>query len=464
MSGLKRSYTTIILAYGLFLGWLLSFPYNGPVLSRLVTSHGFSIASFSLTYTITPTFFLIVYSFFNVKEKYANTMITWSVIVCLLGTIIIFTTRPIFWYPTLALMGVFSVLYIISWSYFYTIEIPIAQKLPIMSLVIITGNVIHYLINILNNLVSINLLLVIMLLLLVGSYLATSKTTIKEKIPIQLEQDPFPVKLIFILSLFLFAINLNGGLTFHAIYPSYDQLFIDYFKYYGILPYMITLAVMYFYGSKTSIMLPVFLGISFLGLSYLSFGLMGNNLYSFFITETLMQSGWALVDLVLWTLFGLVASIYGRPLKISGYAFIANSSAVFVGGLLGVRILTQLENHVLISSAFAIGIIFISMLTVPWINETIERDLRNKLFKTTLQNNTHEEKGSLIVSLPQKELLTTREGEITELLLQGYTNKQIAGMLYISENTMKTHSRNIYSKLHVANKRELLQLFFSFKH
>jgi len=49
----------------------------------------------------------------------------------------------------------------------------------------------------------------------------------------------------------------------------------------------------------------------------------------------------------------------------------------------------------------------------------------------------------------------------TELLLQGYTNKQIAGMLHISENTMKTHTRNIYSKLNVANKRELLQLAFS---
>ena len=444
-----------------FLGWLLSFPYNGPVLKHLVSVHDLPIASFSLTYTVTPVVFLILFSFFRIKEKYAKRMMTWSIIACLLGTLIMFTAYPSFWYPALAVMGISSVLHIIGWSYFYTMEIPIAKKMPVMALVIIIGNVIYYFINILHDQISTSFLLVIMLALLGGSYWAATKTDVKEKIAVQLEREPFPVKLTFVLCLFLFAINLNGGLTFHTIYPSFDQLFIEYFTYYGILPYIITLAIMYFYGSKISGMLPVFLGTSFLGLAYLSFGLIGDNWYSYFITETFMQSGWALLDLTLWTLFGLVASIYGRPLKICGYAFLANLFAVFAGGLLGVRILVQLDDYYLISAAFAIAIIFISLIIVPGLSEAIEKDLRSKLVKTTLQNKPLEENISLSVNLPQKELLTPREREITELLLQGYTNKQIADMLHISENTMKTHTRNIYSKLNVANKRELLQLAFS---
>ena len=456
-----KNFKYIILAYGLFLGWLLSFPYNGPVLKRLVSAHDVSVASFSLTYTVTPAVFLIFYSFLQVKEKYAKSMMTWSITVSLLGTLIIFTADTSFWYPAFSVMGIFSVVFIIGWSYFYTMEIPISKKIPVMALVIMTGNIIYYFINILHNRISSGFLLVIMLVLLGGSYLAAAKTDVKEKIAVQLEHEPFPIKLIFVISLFLFAINLNGGLTFHAINPSFERLFIEYSTYYGILPYIITLAIMFFYGNKISIMLPVFLGTSLLGLAYLSFGLMGENWYSYFITETFMQAGWALLDLVLWSLFGLVASIYGRPLKISGYAFLANLFAVFAGGLLGVRILSQLKDYYIISAAVAIAVIFISFIIVPWLNENIEKDLRSKLVKTTAQNKPLEKDISLSANLAQKELLTPREIEITELLLQGYTNKQIAGMLHISENTMKTHTRNIYSKLNVANKRELLQLAFS---
>ncbi len=47
-----------------------------------------------------------------------------------------------------------------------------------------------------------------------------------------------------------------------------------------------------------------------------------------------------------------------------------------------------------------------------------------------------------------------REKEILQLLAQGATNKQIAGSLFISENTVKTHLRNIMEKLHIANRSQ----------
>ncbi len=43
--------------------------------------------------------------------------------------------------------------------------------------------------------------------------------------------------------------------------------------------------------------------------------------------------------------------------------------------------------------------------------------------------------------------LTTREIEVLSLIARGYSNQQIAGELYISLNTVKTHTKNIYSKL-----------------
>lgn len=54
--------------------------------------------------------------------------------------------------------------------------------------------------------------------------------------------------------------------------------------------------------------------------------------------------------------------------------------------------------------------------------------------------------------------LTEREREIAELLLKGRTYKMIANELYLSENTIKTHIKNIYSKFNVKRKSELVVL------
>jgi len=50
--------------------------------------------------------------------------------------------------------------------------------------------------------------------------------------------------------------------------------------------------------------------------------------------------------------------------------------------------------------------------------------------------------------------LSPREGEVLQLVAQGAPNKKIADSLFISENTVKTHLRNIMEKLHLANRSQ----------
>jgi len=50
--------------------------------------------------------------------------------------------------------------------------------------------------------------------------------------------------------------------------------------------------------------------------------------------------------------------------------------------------------------------------------------------------------------------LSPRELEVLQLVAQGATNKEIADSLFISENTAKTHLRNIMEKLHLANRSQ----------
>ena len=50
--------------------------------------------------------------------------------------------------------------------------------------------------------------------------------------------------------------------------------------------------------------------------------------------------------------------------------------------------------------------------------------------------------------------LTSRELEVLKLVAQGMSNKEIAAELYISENTVKNHVRNILEKLHLHSRME----------
>lgn len=53
-------------------------------------------------------------------------------------------------------------------------------------------------------------------------------------------------------------------------------------------------------------------------------------------------------------------------------------------------------------------------------------------------------------------VISEREQEILDLMSEGLRSKEIAAKLFISTNTVRTHVRNIYEKLHVSSKIEAL--------
>jgi DNA-binding NarL/FixJ family response regulator len=53
------------------------------------------------------------------------------------------------------------------------------------------------------------------------------------------------------------------------------------------------------------------------------------------------------------------------------------------------------------------------------------------------------------------DILTPREKELTEKILEGLSNREIAETLGISERTVKAHLGSVYAKLRVSNRLEL---------
>ena len=63
--------------------------------------------------------------------------------------------------------------------------------------------------------------------------------------------------------------------------------------------------------------------------------------------------------------------------------------------------------------------------------------------------------GRVLRGLQEGEMLSAREREILELVLQNKRRKEIAAELCLSENTVKTYTRTLYAKLGVSCREEL---------
>lgn len=54
--------------------------------------------------------------------------------------------------------------------------------------------------------------------------------------------------------------------------------------------------------------------------------------------------------------------------------------------------------------------------------------------------------------------ITRRELEILELIAQGMSNREIADKLFVSENTVKTHSSRLFEKLSAKRRTQAVQI------
>ena len=60
--------------------------------------------------------------------------------------------------------------------------------------------------------------------------------------------------------------------------------------------------------------------------------------------------------------------------------------------------------------------------------------------------------------LSDTEKLTERERDVAELAAEGLHNSEIAGRLFISENTVKRHLKSAFQKLNIDRRSRLIEM------
>lgn len=113
--------------------------------------------------------------------------------------------------------------------------------------------------------------------------------------------------------------------------------------------------------------------------------------------------------------------------------------------LLNYVLVETLRDHLTLLYAIYAGIMIL-LLIAYFLTESYFHRVWNDVLVTS-------KKEMPITQLPPLTAqLTPREAEVAHLAAQGYDNRHIAELLYISEQTVKTHMKNIYLKLEVHNR------------
>ncbi len=126
------------------------------------------------------------------------------------------------------------------------------------------------------------------------------------------------------------------------------------------------------------------------------------------------------------------------------------------------------RKFILIQYGLLMGLLFIILQAVNY--RTVIRDVSMELYgvvialiflslglwfglKMSQKSKIHfnESKASNLHDLSEREL------DVIKLMALGLTNQEIADRLYISLNTIKTHTSNIYSKLNVERRTQAIQ-------
>jgi DNA-binding NarL/FixJ family response regulator len=127
---------------------------------------------------------------------------------------------------------------------------------------------------------------------------------------------------------------------------------------------------------------------------------------------------------------------------------------------LRVIVLGASRDHVDIDAAFDAGALAYAVKTAH--PEDVAATVRQTFDHTIFLANAGSTNGSAPNSPPPFEpgteeedvSLTRREREILALVAEGHSNRELAQMLWVTEQTVKFHLSNIYRKLDVANRTE----------
>lgn len=267
-----------------------------------------------------------------------------------------------------------------------------------------------------------------------------------------------PLSLLFI---FIGVITIDSGLMYSVINTTYDK-FSWLTAWYWAIPYIAALLIMRFMSSGKSRNSYIYLAIWMIAVAFILFTILAVKPVSYVIIDTFLLSAAGILDLFWASIIGETLDYTEQPVKVLSIGWSANVFGVFLGGIIGQEIL-RTETSRSGVAIIALIIICISLMIVPVMIQYFRVMLKDNIYIAKMVQTVEHNENEISYAVDNQINLTSREKDVLSLVLTGKSNKDIGEALIISENTVKTHVRNILAKYEVTNRAELISLMLKNK-
>lgn len=446
------------LAFCLFNAWLLSFAYEGQILYAILGARTIESAGMVRSAILAHAAGLFVCGFFEKTPGSAGRLMTIVPAVCLLGSGAFLFPAPSVWLVALPCVSFLAGLWNASWGFacrsFSTaqermaaVSVCLAGSTMLMAALDLAAVCIHPFAGLIPSLLC--LAAACLCARRCSTENAEEKTSRSGASPWKALGRPF-----LLLCLFIAAVTVTSGLMFQVVNPAFEQLGL-LTTLYGNVPYIAAMIAAARLPRSFSRSYLLSAALAMIGLGFLAFMVLDRSVLSYLIVNTLLLGAFGITDLFWWSILGEMLEFHQNPARVMGLGLSVNVAGVLLGET--VSGFAKRAGSADLSAAAALASVCAAVVILPVLYSRLTVLLKNGMFLQTLEEMPPEKRRQTIDSLFAAPGLTAREREIAALLLKGYTYRLIARELYISESTVKTHIQNIYCKLDVRSKSELIR-------
>ncbi|MDD3704813.1 MAG: LuxR family transcriptional regulator [Clostridiaceae bacterium] len=447
-----------VAGFSFLFAYILSFLFEGQVLYSLIDLHGTSVDRNIPAAIIAHFMGLFTCGLFVRHQRAAKSIMLGGMGLCLAATIPFFFPPSPLWMGGLIVSGYCSGCAVAAWGFFLKIYTPKRERIKSCADVLIFSNIVMIILNVVamnrSPLIGLGLSMICLIFAMVFFWLMPIEP-VSEQNTITKNNTGSSIKNpLLLLCLFIFIITINSGLMYQVINPAFEHL-TGLVSWYWAVPYIVAIAILRNLSTKTGRSRILYVGMVMIIGAFLSFMLLGRSTFDYLIVDTLMLGACGIFDLFWWSILGEMLDYNYNSAMIFGIGLSANVFGVLFGGIMGMAV-TSVGLSGAEIAVIALTVVCITLVMLPPLNNQLALLLKSRDGLAVYDRMSQSEQTDIIIRVNTLDPLTVREQEVLQLILSGKANREIAVALNISESTVKTHVRNIFSKYDVSSRAELI--------
>lgn len=454
-----------VLSLVLFFAYVLAFVFEGPAFYCMMEHYGVDPVRFVMLAVAGEFVGLLSGGLFVKNGRAAKWVMLLGMAVCFAFTCVFFFPPSGLWMAAMAVCAVVSGWVNTAWGYFLKTCTPSGHRIKSCADVLIYSNLLMILVNVVTINFSAFAGLGTALALIAAAMVCTATlptepvTALKEATNAQSLPNKPPVSIVaplIVLVAFVVTITINSGLMYQMIVPAFAHL-TKLTSWYWAVPYIAALFVMRNLPARVPRARALYLGMAMIMVAFVFFVLLDRGAVSYLVVDTLMLGACGIFDLFWWSILGEMLDLSDRPALVFGIGISANVFGILLGNLIALT-MGALSLPVSSVTIVALSVVCVTLMLLPLLNHRLAVLLNSHTYLSAFSALPAKKQQALVHAAPPLEALTPREQEVLVPALSGKSNKAIAEELSVSENTVKTHLRNIYAKYQVSSRSELISM------